>query len=320
MVEAASLALDYPEVGGRRRGDARDADARRGVRPAAPPARARRLLLRARRRGRRAGRAARPRRRPLARRARRPRTRPRRLPPATSGGCRCACCSTGARSPRRTSSSGERATSTRPRRSSSPRAGIGDDARRRCSTRRVDAVYVALDCDVFEPGELAVFMPEPGGPSLADVEQLLARVAGQRQARRRRVHRARARPGERREAPALWQRRSATDATASSGHRSKLAPWPRSTSRSRPTTSRPLRRSTRTPARAAARTTATTSSSRASAVCAQCGHHFPMRARARIAQLADPDSSWRRPRSCARPIRSASSTSGPTPSVSPRPR
>jgi arginase len=38
---------------------------------------------------------------------------------------------------------------------------------------RVDCVYVALDCDVFEPGELAVFMPEPGGPTIAEVEKLL---------------------------------------------------------------------------------------------------------------------------------------------------
>ena len=39
-----------------------------------------------------------------------------------------------------------------------------------------DAVYVALDCDVFAPDELAVFMPEPDGPSLEEVEQLLERV------------------------------------------------------------------------------------------------------------------------------------------------
>jgi arginase len=38
---------------------------------------------------------------------------------------------------------------------------------------RLQHVYVALDCDVFEPSELAVFMPEPGGPSLAQVERLL---------------------------------------------------------------------------------------------------------------------------------------------------
>jgi arginase len=38
---------------------------------------------------------------------------------------------------------------------------------------RVDCVYVALDCDVFEPSELAAFMPEPGGPTIAEVEKLL---------------------------------------------------------------------------------------------------------------------------------------------------
>jgi arginase len=41
-----------------------------------------------------------------------------------------------------------------------------------------DAVYVALDGDVFRPGELNVFMPEPGGPSLDEVEALLGRLAG----------------------------------------------------------------------------------------------------------------------------------------------
>ena len=41
---------------------------------------------------------------------------------------------------------------------------------------RVDCVYVALDCDVFEPSELAVFMPEPGGPTLIQVERLLGGI------------------------------------------------------------------------------------------------------------------------------------------------
>ena len=41
---------------------------------------------------------------------------------------------------------------------------------------RAGAVYVALDCDVFDPDELAVFMPEPDGPSLDDLERLLASV------------------------------------------------------------------------------------------------------------------------------------------------
>jgi arginase len=36
-----------------------------------------------------------------------------------------------------------------------------------------DAVYVALDCDSFDPGELAVFMPEPDGLRLGEVEGLL---------------------------------------------------------------------------------------------------------------------------------------------------
>jgi arginase len=37
-------------------------------------------------------------------------------------------------------------------------------------------VYVALDGDVVEPGELAVFMPEPDGFRLAELERLLARI------------------------------------------------------------------------------------------------------------------------------------------------
>jgi arginase family enzyme len=42
-----------------------------------------------------------------------------------------------------------------------------------------DAVYVAFDGDVVEPGELAVFMPEPDGLRLAELEDsLTTRVAG----------------------------------------------------------------------------------------------------------------------------------------------
>ena len=37
-----------------------------------------------------------------------------------------------------------------------------------------DAVYVAVDCDVVEPGELDVFMPEPEGLHLDELESLLA--------------------------------------------------------------------------------------------------------------------------------------------------
>jgi arginase len=52
--------------------------------------------------------------------------------------------------------------------------GIGDDPAPLLA--RAEAVYVALDCDVAAPDELAVFMPEPGGPSLGELEDLLARV------------------------------------------------------------------------------------------------------------------------------------------------
>ena len=42
----------------------------------------------------------------------------------------------------------------------------------------VDCVYVALDADVFEPDEMAVFMPEPGGPGVDEVEVLFRALAG----------------------------------------------------------------------------------------------------------------------------------------------
>jgi arginase len=53
-------------------------------------------------------------------------------------------------------------------------AAIGDDPA--ALLERDDAVYVALDFDVVDPAELAVFMPEPDGPSLAELEQLLLRI------------------------------------------------------------------------------------------------------------------------------------------------
>jgi arginase len=55
-------------------------------------------------------------------------------------------------------------------------AGIGEDPALLLDGDETLAVYVALDCDVVDPGEIAVFMPEPGGPSLDEVEQLLGRV------------------------------------------------------------------------------------------------------------------------------------------------
>lgn len=52
--------------------------------------------------------------------------------------------------------------------------GIGDDPEPVLA--RANAVYVAIDLDVLEPSEMAVFLPEPGGPTLDDVERVLLRV------------------------------------------------------------------------------------------------------------------------------------------------
>jgi arginase family enzyme len=53
-------------------------------------------------------------------------------------------------------------------------AGIGDEPG--ALLDRADAVYVAVDCDVLAPDELAVFMPERGGPTLGELERLLTKV------------------------------------------------------------------------------------------------------------------------------------------------
>jgi len=54
------------------------------------------------------------------------------------------------------------------------RAGIHDSPD--AVLDRVDCVYVALDCDVFEPSERGMFMPEPEGPTLAQVERMLGGI------------------------------------------------------------------------------------------------------------------------------------------------
>jgi len=56
--------------------------------------------------------------------------------------------------------------------------GIDDDLSR--ALDGADAVYVALDLDVLEPGPLPVFMPAPGGLALDDVERLLLEAASRR--------------------------------------------------------------------------------------------------------------------------------------------
>lgn len=50
--------------------------------------------------------------------------------------------------------------------------GVDDDVGR--ALEGTAAVYVALDVDALAPGEVACFMPEPGGPSLAEVVDQLA--------------------------------------------------------------------------------------------------------------------------------------------------
>jgi arginase len=51
----------------------------------------------------------------------------------------------------------------------------GEDALGR-ALEGTDAVYIALDGDAVEPGELAVFMPEPDGLGLEEIEMLLRDV------------------------------------------------------------------------------------------------------------------------------------------------
>jgi arginase family enzyme len=42
----------------------------------------------------------------------------------------------------------------------------------------VDAVYVAFDCDVLDPDdEVAAYMPEPGGLTVAESEEILRDIA-----------------------------------------------------------------------------------------------------------------------------------------------
>ena len=53
-------------------------------------------------------------------------------------------------------------------------AGIHSDAA--AVLDRIDGVYVAIDVNVLDPAELDVYLPEPGGPSLLELEEQLARI------------------------------------------------------------------------------------------------------------------------------------------------
>jgi arginase len=61
-------------------------------------------------------------------------------------------------------------------RSSGVHTGGGAPAR---ALDGAEAVYVAVDCDVLEPGELEVFMPERGGLRLDELELLLRGIVAQ---------------------------------------------------------------------------------------------------------------------------------------------
>jgi arginase len=54
------------------------------------------------------------------------------------------------------------------------RTGIDDSLER--ALAGVDGAYIGLDVDVLDPGEAAMFMPEPDGPGVADVEAVLRSV------------------------------------------------------------------------------------------------------------------------------------------------
>ena len=86
----------------------------------------------------------------------------------------------GAAAPERTALVGVRSLDP-PERSFLAGSGLhsGSDAVER-ATAETDCVYVALDLDVLDPAEIAVFMPEPGGLSVDEVEQLLVGLASRK--------------------------------------------------------------------------------------------------------------------------------------------
>jgi arginase len=56
--------------------------------------------------------------------------------------------------------------------------GIDADAER--AAAGTDALYVALDLDVLDPTEVDVFFPEPGGPTVSELEGVLRGIAALR--------------------------------------------------------------------------------------------------------------------------------------------
>jgi acetyl-CoA carboxylase carboxyl transferase beta subunit len=163
--------------------------------------------------------------------------------------------------------------------------GIDDDLAR--ALDGADAVYVALDADVLEPGAVPVFMPAPGGLELDDVERLLLEVAsGARLAGMGFTGLA---PGAH---PAILARFAAAAGLCRTGTKmpevsatgnidvsiehKKSDPSGRDGSGGHPNTCPGCGSHYRDDELA-----------EHLRVCPQCGHHFPVRARERVAQLAD---------------------------------
>jgi arginase len=56
--------------------------------------------------------------------------------------------------------------------------GIDDDVER--AAAGTESIYVALDLDVLDPAEMDVFVPEPGGPTVAELEDVLRGIVALR--------------------------------------------------------------------------------------------------------------------------------------------
>ena len=206
-----------------------------------------------------------------------------RLGDAVAAGDRCG----GRRARRRRARRRPQPRSARARRISET-TGIDDDVDR--ALDGCDRVYVAFDCDVLRPGELAVFMPEPGGPTLAEAEAMLRddrreataggtwadRIARRRRRRARRPARGSSRPVTvRRGARSKMAQMSATDKIDVSIEH-KQATLDDGTAKKHPNTCPGCGSHYRDDELQALLR-----------VCPQCGHHFPVRALERIEQLAD---------------------------------
>ena len=173
------------------------------------------------------------------------------------------------------------------------------------------------------PGEaVAVHMAEPGGPTLAEAEAMLERIAPDAAA-----WRARASPGRRpirgtpSRSPGCARRaRPVTTPRRSKIRRLNGEPDRRLDRAPRSRAGRRRQEASRTRARAAGRTTATTSSSARCGSARSAATTSPSRRASGSPSSPTRARSPRRTPTCAPPIRSASSTCAPTRSGSPRPR